>query len=121
MGLYKKHEKLLTVNQVAERLQCNRSTVYRYKKELGGFYLFGNRALRFTEEGVNGYLERQGAGRLDLHVPIQREDVRRKGIQDQGRSSGNSRRTSEKGQGDSSTEFYRQRLEKRVQQILTVQ
>jgi len=70
-------DNLLTVDEVKNRLKVNWATVYKYKNELGGFYLFGSRCLRFTKEAIDGYLERQKPRRMDLDVPIQTKDIRR--------------------------------------------
>jgi excisionase family DNA binding protein len=112
---------LLTVDQVAERLKINRSTVYKYKKELGGFYLFGNRALRFTEEGINGYLERQGAGRLDLHFSIQGRDLRRPRLQDESLSPDSPGGKTQGDQRGGPSKIIRKRFRERVDQILGAQ
>jgi hypothetical protein len=113
--------KLLTVDQVADRLKINRSTVYKYKRELGGFYLFGNRALRFTEEGINGYLERQGAGRLDLHLSIQGGDLRRPRFQDESSGPDSPGGKTQGGQRGGSSKVIRKRFRERVDQILGAQ
>jgi hypothetical protein len=72
-----KQNNLLTVDEVKNRLKVNRATVYKYKNELGGFYLFGSRCLRFTKEAIDGYLEGQKTGGVGLDVPIQTKDIRR--------------------------------------------
>lgn len=57
--------KLLTPDEVAERLGTHKKWVYRHAGELGAIRL-SRRAMRFTEAGVTSYLERYG-------TPMQKE------------------------------------------------
>lgn len=47
--------RLLTVDDVAERLQLSRSTVYEMKKKIG--YLKVGGAVRFREEDITNFLD----------------------------------------------------------------
>ena len=51
---------LLTVDQVAERLQVDRKWVYHHKDKLGGVAL-SRKMLRFPSSGVDTYLRRRKA------------------------------------------------------------
>ena len=51
-------ERLLTVPEVAQRLQVKRTFVYDHRKALGGVAL-SRRALRFPEAAVSRYLARR--------------------------------------------------------------
>jgi excisionase family DNA binding protein len=48
---------LLTADQVAQRLAVGTQWVYRHKRELGA--ISAGRAIRFSEQGINKYLERR--------------------------------------------------------------
>ncbi len=51
-------ERLLTVKEVAQLLNCDEQTVYRNKDTIGYTKIFGGR-LRFERSKVTEYLEKQ--------------------------------------------------------------
>lgn len=60
---------LLTPKDVASLLRISPRSIYRRVRELGGFWL-SPRMLRFTQEGIDAYLE--GKQRLAVQVPVSR-------------------------------------------------
>jgi predicted DNA-binding transcriptional regulator AlpA len=60
---------LLTPKDVASLLRISLRSVYRRVRELRGF-LLSPRMLRFTQEGIDAYLEEKQ--RLAVQVPVQR-------------------------------------------------
>jgi hypothetical protein len=74
--------RLLTPEEVADRLQISIRTVYDNKGRLGGFYPAGIRCLRFRKDVIDGILEGSSAEGLDVQVPVQGEWLRRPRIQD---------------------------------------
>lgn len=59
---------LLTPDQVAERLQVGKSTVYKNAHKLGGFYPVGIKVLRFNENHINGIMEGKQHQPITPHV-----------------------------------------------------
>lgn len=50
--------RLMTAAQVAVMLEVDESWVYRHKDEIG-YYRLGKKLVRFTEQMVDGYIERR--------------------------------------------------------------
>lgn len=91
-------EELLTPQEVALLLKISVKTVYAHATGLGGFYPGGIRVLRFRREAINELVEGQAARGLALSVRGKQEVVCRRGIQDQVRSEGGTRRTKKRSQ-----------------------
>lgn len=76
-------ESLLTPDDVAKLLQVSLRTVYANGKRLGGFYPAGIKVLRFREEVIREFMEGQGERNVEIHLPGQREGLRRGRTPDQ--------------------------------------
>ena len=88
-------EPLLTVEEVATLLNISPRTVYDHAREMGGFYPFGIKTLRFRREVICGDLERQGPGALAVPISVRREGHNRAWVQHASRSR--SRKSKEAG------------------------
>ncbi len=80
--------RLLTPEEVAERLQISVKSVYRNSRNLGGFYPAGIKVLRFREETIRGLMARQAQKGLAVQLPASGQDVRGRGFQNQSGGQG---------------------------------
>jgi len=92
-------ENLLTVKDVAKKLNIKPRTVYDNAQKLGGFYPFGINVLRFRPEVINGGMEGQNAQGLALRIPVSGGAVRRGRPRKQTGGNVSQGRTPERNQG----------------------
>lgn len=53
-----KGERLLTVEEAAQKLACSKDRLYRHPKEFASFELYNGGQLRFSERGIERYIAR---------------------------------------------------------------
>lgn len=75
---------LLKPDEVANLLKLSVRTVYDNKHRLGGFYPGGIKALRFRAGTIYGIMEGQKTQGLAIQLPVQGENLCRRGPQNQG-------------------------------------
>ena len=74
--------RLWTAEQVAEALQMSKRTVYNHAKELGGFYPFGIKQMRFHAKRIQECLERSEDQSVAVQVQVQKKVVLREQLPD---------------------------------------
>ena len=91
---------LWTADQVAKTLQMSKQTVYNHAKELGGFYPFGIKQMRFHAKKIQECLERSEDRPMAVQDKLQEKKVLRKRLPDRktsGPGSGGKKESSDVG------------------------